>query len=109
MGGMPRWAPDSADRLFDAALELYGERGFENTTVAEIAERAGLTERTFFRHYADKREVLFEGSDAFAEAFIGTVAKEPASVAPIDAVTAGLEAVAALLQDRPEFSRQRQA
>jgi len=90
-------------------MTLYGERGFENTTVAEIAERAGLTERTFFRHYADKREVLFEGSDAFAEAFIGIVSKAPASVAPIDAVTAGLKAVAALLQDRPEFSRQRQA
>jgi AcrR family transcriptional regulator len=90
-------------------MELYGERGFENTTVAEIAERAGLTERTFFRHYADKREVLFDGSDVFAEAFVGTVANAPASVAPIDAVTAGLEAAAALLQERREFARRRQA
>jgi AcrR family transcriptional regulator len=89
-------------------LALYAERGFENTTVAEIAERAGLTERTFFRHYADKREVLFGGSDAFTEAFVGTVANAPASEAPIDAVTAGLEAAAALLADR-EFSRRRQA
>jgi AcrR family transcriptional regulator len=105
---MVRWEPNPRGRLREAALALYGERGFENTTVAEIAERAGLTERTFFRHYADKREVLFDGSDAFTEAFVGTVAKAPASEAPIDAVTAGLEAAAALLSDR-DFSRRRQA
>ena len=59
--GMTRWEPNARGRLERAALELYGERGFEQTTVAEIAERAGLTERTFFRHFADKREVLFCG------------------------------------------------
>ena len=60
--GMSRWEPDARGRLERAALELYGERGFEQTTVAEIAARAGLTERTFFRHFADKREVLFGGA-----------------------------------------------
>ena len=59
---MGRWQPDAAGRLQQAALELYAERGYEQTTVAEISERAGLTERTFFRHFADKREVLFRGS-----------------------------------------------
>ena len=59
---MGRWEPDARGRLEQAALELYGERGFEQTTVAEIARRAGLTERTFFRHFADKREVLFGGA-----------------------------------------------
>jgi hypothetical protein len=58
---MTRWEPNARGRLEQAALALYGERGFENTTVAEIAARAGLTERTFFRHFADKREVLFAG------------------------------------------------
>ena len=58
-----------------AALELYGERGFEQTTVAEIAERAGLTERTFFRHFADKREVLFAGSSALQELLVSAVAE----------------------------------
>jgi AcrR family transcriptional regulator len=105
---MVRWEPNPRGRLQQAALELYGERGFENTTVAEIAERAGLTERTFFRHYGDKREVLFDGADAFTEAFVGTVTNAPASEAPIDAVRAGLEAAAALLEDR-EFARRRQA
>jgi len=56
---MGRWQPDARGRLAQAAIELYGERGYDATAVAHIAERAGLTERTFFRHYADKREVLF--------------------------------------------------
>lgn len=59
---MGRWEPNARGRLGKAALELFDERGYEQTTVAEIAKRAGLTERTFFRHYADKREVLFAGS-----------------------------------------------
>ena len=61
-------------RLEQAALELYVERGFEQTTVAEIAERAGLTERTFFRHFADKREVLFAGAGLLQELLVNTVA-----------------------------------
>ena len=60
--GMGRWEPDARGRLERAAMELYIERGFEQTTVTEIARRAGLTQRTFFRHYADKREVLFAGA-----------------------------------------------
>ena len=55
---MGRWEPNARDRLQRAALELYSEHGFDQTTVAEIAQRAGLTERTFFRHFADKREVV---------------------------------------------------
>ena len=65
---MTRWEPGGRGRLELAALALYGERGFENTTVAEIAARAGLTERTFFRHFADKREVLFSGAGCTAGA-----------------------------------------
>jgi AcrR family transcriptional regulator len=89
-------------------MSLYRERGFEQTTVAEIAKRAGLTERTFFRHYADKREVLFAGSGRLQQLMATAVADAPDSAAPIDAVAAGLEAAAAVLQNR-EFSRQRQA
>ncbi len=59
LDGMVRWEPGSRSRLEEAAMALYGEHGFENTTVAEIAQRAGVTERTFFRHFVDKREVLF--------------------------------------------------
>ncbi len=104
-----RWEPDSRGRLERAALELYSERGFENTTVAEIAARAGLTERTFFRHYSDKREVLFWGAGALQEVLVDAVADAPAATAPIDAVAAALETAGAMLQDRREHARQRQA
>jgi AcrR family transcriptional regulator len=92
-----------------AALALFGERGYENTTVAEIAERAGLTERTFFRHFADKREVLFAGAHELQELLVSAVASTPDSMSPIEAVAAGVEAIAALLQDNRGFARQRQA
>jgi AcrR family transcriptional regulator len=89
-------------------MELYIERGFEQTTVAEIAQRAGLTERTFFRHFADKREVLFAGAALLEELLVNTVTNTPSNLAPIDAATAGLETAGALIQERRAFSRQRQ-
>jgi AcrR family transcriptional regulator len=106
---MGRWEPNARGRLAQAAFALYSERGFEQTTVAEIAERAGLTERTFFRHFADKREVLFAGADAMRELLVTTVAKAPASLAPIDAAATGLEAIGAFLQEGRELAQQRQA
>lgn len=89
-------------------MELYTRRGFEQTTVAEIAKRAGLTERTFFRYFADKREVLFGGSTEFEELVVSAVVDAPESATPIEAVEAGLQAAAAMLQERRGFSRQRQ-
>ena len=106
---MSRWEPGARGRLEQAAMELFLERGFEQTTVTEIAGRAGLTQRTFFRHFADKREVLFGGSGALQELLVSTLASAPESAAPIDAVAAALEAAAAGLQERREYSRQRQA
>ncbi len=106
--GMSRWEPNARGRLEQAALALYGERGFDNTTVAEIAARAGLTERTFFRHFADKREVLFWGAGSLQELLVSTVADAPDSLAPIAAVAAALEAAGALLQERRDIARQRQ-
>jgi AcrR family transcriptional regulator len=105
---MARWTPDSRGRLHAAALELFAERGFDNTTVAEIAQRAGVTERTYFRHFSDKREVLFAAGPALEEALVSAVVDAPASLSPLDAMAAGLEAVAAELPDR-EFARRRQA
>ncbi|MBT2232241.1 TetR family transcriptional regulator [Nonomuraea sp. NEAU-A123] len=106
---MGRWEPNARGRLEQAALELYGERGFEQTTVAEIAKRAGLTERTFFRHFADKREVLFWGQGALQELLVHAVADAPDSVAPIDAIAAALEVAGARFQGRREHSQQRHA
>jgi AcrR family transcriptional regulator len=105
---MSRWQPNARGRLEQAALELYGERGFENTTVAEIAERAGLTERTFFRHFADKREVLFGGAGQLDELLVSGVAGAPDGATPLQSVAAGLAAVAAVMAERRDFARLRQ-
>ena len=106
---MGRWEPNARGRLEQAALDLYLERGFEQTTVAEIARRAGLTERTFFRHFGDKREVLFWGSGVLQDVLVGAVAGAPPSAAPIDAVAAALEAAGNLLEQRRALARRRQA
>ena len=105
---MTRWEPNARGRLEQAALELYRERGFDQTTVAEIAERAGLTERTFFRYFADKREVLFWGQDMLREIYVSTIADAPESATPIDAVAAALLAAAPVFRDRHDLARQRQ-
>jgi AcrR family transcriptional regulator len=105
---MGRWEPNARGRLLQAALDLYGERGFEQTTVAEIAERAGLTERTFFRHFADKREVLFAGAGELEELLVSSVANTPDGAAPIDAAAAGIDAAGAAIEEGGELPRQRQ-
>ena len=105
---MSRWKPEARVRLEQAALELYGERGFEQTTVAEIAQRAGLTERTFFRHFTDKREVLFGGAGVLNEFLMSSVADAPLSLAPIDTIGTALESVGAHLEQRRNTARLRQ-
>ena len=106
--GMGRWEPNARGRLERAAMELYIERGFEQTTVTEIARRAGLTQRTFFRHYADKREVLFAGSGLLEELIVRTLGGALDSAAPIDAVAEALEAAGAAIQEGGDRPRQRQ-
>ncbi len=106
---MSRWEPNARGRLEQAALELYQERGFEQTMVTEIAERAGLTERTFFRYFADKREVLFGGQDMLRDIYVSTIEAAPASARPLDVVVAALEAAIPIFRDRHKLVRQRQA
>jgi AcrR family transcriptional regulator len=93
---------------FDWGLGRYGERGFDHTAVAEIAEHAGLTKRTFFRYFADKREVLFWGSEALEELFVTEVGAAPESATPLDAVTAALDAAAAMFEERRQSAARRQ-
>jgi AcrR family transcriptional regulator len=107
---MSRWEPNAAARLGVAAVELFADRGYENVTVVEIAERAGLTKRTFFRHFADKREILFRGQDAYREMFAEAIAGAPANATPMEAIAATLAAFAAgFADDRREFLAKRQA
>jgi AcrR family transcriptional regulator len=94
----------------EAAMELYLERGYDSTTVADIAERAGLTERTFFRHYADKREVLFAGADELQQLLVSKVIEAPAELAPVQAIVEALVEMAAIVfEPIGEFAVQRQA
>ncbi|HEX2703442.1 MAG TPA: TetR family transcriptional regulator [Solirubrobacteraceae bacterium] len=106
---MGRWEPNPRGRLERAAMALFEERGFDQTTAAEIAARAGLTERTFFRHFADKREVLFGGAPQLQELFVAGVAGAPAGLRPIEAVASGLRASVAMLGDNRERASVRQA
>lgn len=104
-GLMARWEPDSSGRLQQAALELFAEHGFDQTTVAEIAARAGVTERTFFRYYSDKREALFAGGATLEALFVDAVADAPADD-PLDQAAAALTSSAGFFPDeRRDWSR----
>jgi len=104
---MGRWQPDARARLQEAALVLYGERGYEQTTVAEIAERAGLTKRTFFRYFADKREVLFWGSELLENQMVAAIEAAPASATALDMIGAALDAAAGRFEEVREFAGSR--
>ena len=108
---MARWAPGALERLQEAAMELFAERGFEATTVAEIAQRAGVTERTFFRYFPDKREVLFAGEDRLEAAFVDAVTAAPDGTSPTGLLAAALDAGGGALQDLRdrEYARTRNA
>jgi len=107
---MARWQPNAPERLSKAALELFAERGYENTTVIDIAERAGLTKSTFFRHFQDKREVLF-GGGTMAGLLAGAIAAAPETASPLEAVAEAMDAVGrtAFTPERREFGALRRA
>jgi len=106
---MGRWQPDAPGRLARAAFELFAERGYEQTTVADIASRAGLTERTFFRHFSDKREVLFSGQSQLTEALVSSIAGAPESSGPLAAVAVALATVGEYFEEIRDRARHRQA
>jgi AcrR family transcriptional regulator len=107
---MARWRPGAEARLQQAALALFQERGYEQTTTAEIAEAAGLTQRTFFRYFRDKRDVLFQGQDEFVESLTEGVDAAPAGTPTIDLVELVLTSAAPFFTDeRRPYSRARRA
>jgi AcrR family transcriptional regulator len=106
---MVRWEPGARDRLRAAALDLYASRGFEQTTAADIAQSVGLTERTFFRYFADKREVLFHGQESFQQVFLDGVAAAPQGGSALETVAFALRHAASFFpDDRRSYSRLRQ-
>jgi AcrR family transcriptional regulator len=105
-----RWEPNARERLERAALALFAEHGYDDTTVAEIADRAGLTKSTFFRHYADKREVLFGGQDLLLELFSNAIKSAPPSATTGTCIAAALGAAAiAFTDERHDLAEQRRA
>ena len=109
-GAMARWEPNARERLERAALALFAENGYDATTVAQIADRAGLTKSTFFRHFADKREVLFGGQDLLVERFGDAIRNAPSGATAPGCLAAALEAAAvAFTPDRHELAPQRRA
>src|SRR5277367_1901965 len=105
---MPRNREEVRRRLQTAALQLYRERGYDRTTTAEIAAKAGVTERTFFRHFPDKREVLFDGDAAFSEALTSAVRHAPAALGPWDTLFLAFSSVKQMFVDNRPFSEPRQ-
>src|SRR3982074_1927337 len=89
---MPRWEPGSTERMQMAALELFAEQGFEKTTANEIAARAGVTRRTFFRHFSDKREVLFSGpvTDFPETALVDGIARADGDLMPLQMIASAV-------------------
>jgi len=107
---MARWEPGARERLQAAALELFATRGFEQTTAAEIAQSVGLTERTFFRHFSDKREVLFYGQQQFLQAFVDGADAAPPDASPLEVIASALRAAASFFPDeRRASARMRQS
>jgi AcrR family transcriptional regulator len=107
---MSRWEPNAAERLVAAAVELFAERGYDAVTIVEIAERAGLTKRTLFRHFSDKREILFHGQDSYRDLFAAAIRDTPAEGSPLEAIRAAATVFAAgFAYERREFLAKRQA
>jgi AcrR family transcriptional regulator len=105
---MGRWEPDAEGRFRAAAMELFGEIGYEQTTVAAIAERAGLTARTFFRYFKDKREVLFSGSERLQQTMVEALTQAPANASALAAVAAALTKAGEFFdEERRPFARLR--
>ncbi|MGQ4488968.1 TetR/AcrR family transcriptional regulator [Streptomyces sp. 372A] len=88
---MARWQPGATQRLVVAAVDLFTEQGYDATTVAQIAERAGVTKSTFFRHFSDKRELLVAGQETLSRLLADGITEAPADASPLQAVAAGLE------------------
>src|SRR6202021_2851152 len=105
---MPRSGKEARERLVRAALELFLERGFDAVTAAEIAARAGVTERTFFRHFPDKREVLFDGDTAFIEALKTAIRDAPAALGPWDTLFLAFNSVKQTFVENRPFTEPRQ-
>lgn len=107
--GVPRWTPDAPGRLQLAAIDLFEQRGYEGTTVEDIASAAGVTKRTFFRHFGDKREVLFGTGDGFRDRCVEALEATAPDAPPLQAVVDAMRAPTGWFEERRDWSRRRSA
>jgi AcrR family transcriptional regulator len=106
---MARWEPNARERLVESAMALFEERGYARTTVSDIVRRAKLGDRTFFRYFSDKREVLFSGSDVMAKLVADAVAAAPKAATPVEVVLGAIDATARVIEAGGDFPRRRLA
>ena len=106
---MPRSGAEARARLREAALELYREHGYDATTTAQIAARAGVTERTYFRHFADKREVLFDGEEELRTVLVDAVARSPSELPPLAVLARAFTAAIPLFVSGRTVAERREA
>ena len=106
---MPRWDPRAQERLRDAALELFLEHGYDNVTVTEITERAGLTRRTFSRYFTDKRDVLFAGSEQLPDALAEAIVRADSALSPFDALVITIVDIGKQIVDQAPHAAQRRS
>ena len=105
---MPRDPEKVRRRLQEAALRLYQTQGYEQTTAADVAAAAGVTQRTFFRRFPDKREVLFGGEDDFIDALTSAVVSAPQGLGPLEALFHAFPSVEPLFIENRPFTAPRQ-
>jgi AcrR family transcriptional regulator len=106
---MVRWQADARGRLQEAAMTLFFERGYDQVTVADIAEHAGLTKRSFFNHFTEKREVVFANVDGLQASVLAALAETDSDLAPLDAAVRAFTRAVAPMADYPELARARRA
>jgi AcrR family transcriptional regulator len=104
---MARWEPNTRGRLLHAAVELFAERGYEDTTAAQIADRANVTRTTLFRHFADKREIVFQGQDELVALAVDGVGAAPERSTPFEVLRAGVLPLCGVHADDRRELRQR--
>lgn len=106
---MPRSGADAHRRLQQSALELFRKHGYSGTTAAQIARRAGFTERTFFRHFPDKRDILFDGQARIEAAMVGAVRTAPRELAPMQILRLAIQSTVPVFEENRVFSAMRRA
>ncbi|MBB4005578.1 TetR/AcrR family transcriptional regulator [Aurantimonas endophytica] len=106
---MVKKAENARERFESAAYALFQDHGYAETTVPQIAAKAGLTERTFYRYFSDKREVMFWRADAHRSAIMKEIMNAPVGLHPLDVVAGSFSAIAPFIDGHRPIVKLRQS